>query len=106
MGERGCYAVIFSSVRTPDDAEGYAATAGRMDELARSMPGFLGIESARGADGFGITVSYWDGEESVRRWREHAEHLEAQARGRAAWYERFTVRVCRVERAYGFERTD
>ena len=30
-----------------------------MLELARQQPGFLGVESARGEDGFGITVSYW-----------------------------------------------
>ena len=52
------YAVIFTSVRTEGDA-GYGETAARMEELAREVPGYLGIESARGADGFGITVSYW-----------------------------------------------
>ena len=44
------YAVIFTSIRTPDDRKsgdnGYAATAERMDELAKGMPGYLGIESA------------------------------------------------------------
>lgn len=53
------YAVIFSSRRTPGD-NGYAETAARMEELAATMPGFLGVESARGEDGFGITVAYWN----------------------------------------------
>jgi len=96
------YAVIFSSVRTADDPDGYEATAQRMLELARSMPGFLGVESVRGADGFGITVSYWRSEEAIADWQRHAEHLEAQRLGRQRWYERFELRVCRVERAYGF----
>jgi heme-degrading monooxygenase HmoA len=73
-----------------------------MDELARSMPGFLGVESVRGADGFGVTISYWDSEESIARWRRHAEHLQAQATGRERWYARYELRVCRVERAYAF----
>jgi heme-degrading monooxygenase HmoA len=98
------YAVVFSSVRTAADPDGYDAAADRMVELARGMPGFLGVESVRGADGFGITVSYWQAEADIRRWQQHAEHLHAQAQGRATWYGRFELRVCRVERAYGFTR--
>jgi heme-degrading monooxygenase HmoA len=100
------FAVIFSSVRTEDDPDGYAATAERMAELAASMPGFLGVESVRGPDGFGITVSYWSSEEAIAAWQRHGEHLEAQRLGRERWYRRFELRVCRVERAYGFGRED
>ena len=53
------YAVIFSSRRT-EVVEGYEDTAERMLELAAQQPGFLGYESARGEDGLGITVSYWE----------------------------------------------
>jgi heme-degrading monooxygenase HmoA len=95
-------AVIFSSVRTADGGEDDAVMADRMVELARTMPGFLGVESVRGADGFGLTVSYWSDEEAVRRWQQHPEHLVAQRLGRDQWYSRFELRVCRVERAYGF----
>jgi heme-degrading monooxygenase HmoA len=95
------YAVIFTSVRTPADPAGYETMAERMVELARQQPGFLGVESARGADGLGITVSYWASEAAIRQWREHTEHLVAQQRGRGEWYAKFELRVARVERAYG-----
>jgi heme-degrading monooxygenase HmoA len=94
------YAVIFSSVRTDVDAAGYEKMAARMVELAQQQPGFLGVESARGADGRGITVSYWESEEAIRGWREHAEHRVAQDLGRTKWYASFWLRVCRVERAW------
>ena len=94
------YAVIFSSRRTSID-EGYAAMADRMEELAAAQPGFLGVESARGADGFGITVSYWASLEAIAAWRAHAEHRIAQTTGRKHWYQRFEARIARVERAYG-----
>ena len=94
------YAVIFSSQRTGAEG-GYGAMAERMVELARAQPGFLGIESVRDADGLGITVSYWRDEPSIRRWKAHAEHLVAQARGKEAWYEAYELRVARVEHAYG-----
>ncbi|HXE58828.1 MAG TPA: antibiotic biosynthesis monooxygenase [Gemmatimonadales bacterium] len=92
------YAVIFSSQRTPGD-DGYGDMAARMMELAAGQPGFLGVESARGPDGFGITVSYWASEEAIAAWRRHAEHRIAQELGRTRWYADYSVRVARVERA-------
>lgn len=92
------YAVIFSSVRTEQD-NGYGAMADRMLALASQQEGFLGIESAREA--VGITVSYWASEEAIKRWKQNAEHLEAQRLGHKAWYSAFKVRVAKVERDYG-----
>lgn len=97
------WAVIFSSRRSADGG-GYDSTAARMVELAATQPGFLGIESARGADGFGITVSYWSDLDAIAGWKRHGEHLEAQANGRRRWYERYEIRVARVERARGRAR--
>jgi len=45
------YAVIFTSTRTTVD-DGYGEVADRMVALAAQQPGFLGVESTRGA-GFG-----------------------------------------------------
>jgi heme-degrading monooxygenase HmoA len=93
-------AVIFSSQRTDGD-QGYGAMAERMVELAREQPGFLGVESARDAAGFGITVSYWKDEAAIAAWKAHAEHAVAQRLGWDRWYAEFQPRVCRVEREYG-----
>jgi len=93
------FAVIFSSLRTEGD-RGYAAIAGRMVELAAQQPGFLGVESARGADGFGITVSYWSSLESIAEWRRHSEHAIAQETGKKVWYADYSLRITEVQRAY------
>lgn len=92
------YAVIFTSIRQPGD-DGYAAAAERMLALAAEQPGFLGFESAR--QEIGISVSYWASPEAIQRWKANAEHRLAQGRARD-WYAAFRVRVCRVEREYGF----
>ena len=92
------WAVIFTS-RLRDSVSGYDEVAARMLELAREQPGFLGFETAR--SDVGISVSYWESEDAIRAWKENAQHLEAQRRGPAEWYESHVVRVCRVERAYG-----
>jgi heme-degrading monooxygenase HmoA len=95
------YAVVFTSRRNGLDPAGYDAAATRMVDLVRLQPGFLGVESVRGADGFGITVAYFDSEAAIAAWRDHGEHAEARRRGRDGWYAHFEVRVARVERAYG-----
>ncbi|KGQ20014.1 hypothetical protein LF41_2181 [Lysobacter dokdonensis DS-58] len=95
------YAVIFSSLRNGDDEAGYAAAADRMLELAATQPGYLGAESTRGSDGFGITVSYWASEAAIAAWKHHAEHAATRNHGRKFWYEHFELRVAKVERAYG-----
>lgn len=91
-------AVIFSSVRTEGD-NGYGVMARRMGELAAQQPGYLGIESAR--EELGITVSYWVDDAAATAWRQVAEHLVAQERGRRAWYSDYQVRVATVTRSYG-----
>ena len=93
------YAAIFTSRRTEDDG-GYEVTATRMLELAAEQPGYLGVDSARGADGTGITVSYWTSLEAIAAWKTNVEHLLAQAQGQTKWYEQYSVRIARVERAY------
>jgi heme-degrading monooxygenase HmoA len=75
-----------------------------MVEMAAQQPGFLGVESARGEDGLGITVSYWESEEAIANWRANAEHRIAQTTGRTKWYEEFVTRVARVERTNRFKR--
>ena len=100
------YAVIFTSRRNARDDSGYAEAARRMGELAAQQPGYLGIESTRGADGVGITVSYWDSEAAIRAWRDQVEHAATRARGRSDWYEAYELRVARVERAYGWRAQD
>jgi heme-degrading monooxygenase HmoA len=94
------YAVIFASRLAPGD-NGYAQMGERMAELAAKQPGYLGADSARGTDGFGITVSYWSSPEAIARWKENMEHLVAQEKGKQEWYEQYEVRVAKVERAYG-----
>jgi heme-degrading monooxygenase HmoA len=90
--------VIFTSVRHDGD-DGYAATAEQMLALASQQPGFLGFETARQA--IGISVSYWTSLEAIQAWKENVTHQRAQRRAND-WYRSFRVRVCRVEREYGF----
>ena len=100
------YVVIFTNQHAaPDDAE-YHAMAEEMEELAKSMPGYLGFESARDEDGFGFAISYWESEDAIKNWKRQADHINAQRRGRSGWYENYVVRVAKVERAYTMNRSE
>ena len=93
------YAVIFTSQQSADQ-EGYAAMAQAMAELVVRQPGSLGFESARGANGLGITVAYFADEASIRAWKQNVDHLAAQQLGKERWYSHYELRVAKVERAY------
>jgi heme-degrading monooxygenase HmoA len=94
------YAVIFTSLRTDGD-NGYGDMADRMVELAAGQPGFLGVESARGTGGFGITVSYWESTQAIANWKANAEHRIAQETGKTTWYDKYQLRIAKVERSHG-----
>ncbi|MPY46166.1 antibiotic biosynthesis monooxygenase [Streptomyces phyllanthi] len=98
------YAVVFTSVRTADQS-GYGETADRMEELVRGVPGFLGMDQAQTPGGLSITVGYFRDAEALAEWRTDVEHRAAQKRGRAEWYERYTLHVAKVERSQAFERS-
>ena len=95
------YAVIFTTLLTNNLAD-YEKTAVRMEELAKLQDGYLGIESTRNE--IGITVSYWKDLASITKWKNNIEHIEARVKGRNKWYQQYQLRICKVERDYGFKR--
>ena len=95
------YAVIFTSINTTNVSD-YSEMADLMVQLAQQQDGYLGIESARNE--LGITVSYWRDLESIKKWKENADHAVAQVKGRMDWYQSYKTRIALVERDYGFEK--
>ena len=80
--------VIFASLRNGEDEAGYADAAARMLALAATQPGYLGAESVRDADGFGLTLSYWGSEAAIVAWKHQADHAAVRAyvdAARAPW---------------------
>ncbi len=96
--------VIFLSERTEEDGAGYAAAADAMEALAAVQPGYCGIDSVRGADGVGITLSYWADEASALAWKNHPEHTLIRNAGRDRWYKRYETVVADVARDYRWSK--
>ena len=72
----------FTSIQSEVNKD-YEEMAELMISLARKQPGFLGVDSAL-SNGIGITVSYWETEESIRNWKNNEKHLVARHKGRSA----------------------
>jgi len=80
--------------------------AEEMGKAAARFPGYCGIHSARGADGVGITVSYWSSDEAARAWKADAAHSAIREQGRATWYEWYELIVAQVTRDYRWKREE
>ena len=91
-------AVIFRAEIKELD-EDYAAMAARLRDLALTeyncLEFFAVTEGERE-----VAISYWESEEHILKWKQNAEHLIAQERGRRQWYRSYTVEVVNVLRAY------
>ena len=94
------YAVIFTSTQNVN-IEGYQEMAVKMEELAKTQKGFLGIDSAK--ETVGITVSYWTSLEAIKNWKQNSDHLIAQQKGIRNWYSWYNVKICKLEHEYEFK---
>jgi heme-degrading monooxygenase HmoA len=100
----GTVAVIFVAQRTMEDDDGYRAAATAMDALAARQPGYIAMESVRGADGLGITISYWTQDAAAKAWRDHPKHKAIRDAGRGRWYSHYDLHVAEVTRSYDWEK--
>lgn len=100
----GTIAVIFVAQRTDADADGYAVAAQMMDRLAARQEGYVGMDSVRGSDGLGITVSYWTDEVHAKAWRDHSDHAAIRDAGRDRWYSDYSLHVAVVTRSYDWKK--
>jgi heme-degrading monooxygenase HmoA len=97
------FLVVFRNRKRADiDQPAYDAEAARMEELARIQPGYLSFKSYTAGDGEVIALSEWADESSARAWGQLAEHRAAQQRGRAAYYESYTLFACDNPRIHAF----
>lgn len=96
--------VIFKLfLRDDADLEDYHRTSARMHELVETMPGFLSLKEYAGEDGEVIDIARFEDEASLEAWRREPEHLEAQRKGREAFYDRYWIQALKVVREYEYE---
>lgn len=94
--------LVRTKLRSDADLNAYAALNTQMEALLRSIPGFVDVNGYASANGDEIGIVRFDSLASLRVWREHPEHREVQARGRAEFYASYRIEVADVVRAYEF----
>ncbi len=101
------FLVVFRNRKRADiDYPAYEADAERMLELAHEQPGYLSFKSYVAEDGEVVALSEWADEASARAWGRLAEHAVVQGRGRAAYYETYTLFACDNPRIHQFSREE
>ena len=95
---------VFRS-RLREEARGpYLATAQRMSELARTMPGYRSHKVFVAEDGERVTIVEFEDEAGQREWATHVEHVAAKKTGRESFYSEYSLQVCSVTRDTRFQR--
>ncbi|RRS04505.1 antibiotic biosynthesis monooxygenase [Aquabacterium soli] len=99
--------VIFELEPHPEQAQRYFNLAEDLKAGLTQQEGFISIERFHSISlpGRYLSLSVWRDEQSVRNWRNLAEHRMAQGEGRTRIFSDYRLRVAHVLRDYGmFER--
>jgi heme-degrading monooxygenase HmoA len=97
------YVIVFRSRLRPGVEAEYGVRAETIYGIVSQMPGLLGSKDYLAEDGERVAVIEFDSAESLAAWREHPEHLKAQAEGRAKYYASYSIQICKVERGATFD---
>ncbi len=92
------YAVIFKATINKLN-EAYSKTASRMRELAINEYGCSEFVSVTEGDQE-ISISYWEEQKDIIKWKQDAEHMAAQELGKAEWYRSYQVQIVEIVREY------
>lgn len=98
-------AVIFEVVPADGRMEAYLDHAARLKPLLEEIPGFISVERFCSLSDPGrlLSLSFFEDEKAVERWRNEVHHRSAQASGRAGVFATYRLRVAEVLRDYGLE---
>jgi heme-degrading monooxygenase HmoA len=96
-------AIIFEVIPAEGRKADYLDIAAEMRPMVHEVEGFLSVErfqSLTNPDKL-LSISFFEDEEAVARWRKLAAHRSAQSKGRAGIFSDYRLKVCHVLRDYG-----
>ena len=95
---------VFRSRVMPGLKDEYVALVDRMQQIARTIPGYISHKGFWAEDGERVTIVEFEHEEGQRAWRMHPEHIAAQRKARQIYYSEYSIQVCEVMRTASFTR--
>jgi heme-degrading monooxygenase HmoA len=104
--EAAMIVTVFRSRLKPGVLDEYVAMANRMNEIVKTMPGYISDTDFIAEDGERVTVVEFESEEALRAWRRHPEHIMAQEKARAVYFSSYRIQVCELLREAAFAAAD
>ena len=97
------YAVIFEVEPAPGRRQDYLDIAAQLRPELEKIDGFISVERFQSLtqEGKILSLSFWQDEAAVARWRRHEQHRDAQRAGRGGIFKNYRLRVAAVMRDYG-----
>ncbi len=100
-------AVIFEVEPAEGRKDAYLDIAAEMRPMLDEVEGFISVERFQSLTNPGkiLSLSFFENEVAIARWRNLAAHRGAQARGRGGIFDDYRLRIAHVVRDYGmFDR--
>ncbi|MFZ7093506.1 antibiotic biosynthesis monooxygenase family protein [Primorskyibacter sp. 2E233] len=101
-------AIIFEVIPAEGRKNAYLDIATQMRPLVEEVEGFLSVERFQSLTNPEklLSISFFEDEAAVDRWRKLAKHRNAQSKGRAGLFSDYRLKVCHVLRDYGLTDRD
>ncbi|SMX42344.1 antibiotic biosynthesis monooxygenase family protein [Actibacterium lipolyticum] len=96
-------AIIFEVFPAEGRKDEYLSIAAHLRPELEQIEGFISVErfqSLTNPDKM-LSISFFEDEAAVQRWRETEDHRQAQAAGRGGVFSGYRLRVAHVLRDYG-----
>lgn len=101
-------AIIFEVEPADGQKDAYLDIAAEMRPLVEQVEGFISVERFQSLTNPGklLSISFFEDEDAVDRWRQLAAHRRAQSKGRAGIFADYRIKVAHVLRDYGMHDRD
>lgn len=101
-------AVIFEVMPKSSGKDQYLQIASELRQILNDIDGFISIERFQSLTEKNkiLSLSFWENEEAVKKWRNLEAHRLAQMKGRKELFQDYRIRVSTVIRDYSFIERD
>ena len=101
-------AVIFDVLTKEENKQEYFDIATNLKPILENIEGFISVERFESlqTDGKFLSLSFWESEEAIKKWRNETMHRDGQSNGIRHIFSDYRIRVGSIIRDYGMEKRE